>query len=231
MRVPKKRKLRRPQHVKPERVSALAGKKPPQQTGRLVGYARVSTEEQRLDMQLDQLRRAGVEEDNLWYERRSGGNMRRPRLDLALTQCVRGDTFVVCTLDRLGRNLKDLILTLEGLDNRGIGFRSLSEGIDTTTSMGRLIFNILGAVAQFARKQTIEKTRRSVASTRARGVQIGAAPKLSKADEAKAERWLKEGKSALEVARKLGVVRQTILNRPHLAQLVPRRKRRPKPQD
>lgn len=212
--------------MKPERVAALASNKPPPTTGQLVGYARVSTEDQRLDAQLDQLRAAGVPEDNLWYERKSGGSMRRPQLQLALTQAMRGDTFVVCTIDRLGRNLKDMILTIEDLDRRGIGLRSINEGIDTTTSMGRFIFHILGAAAQFAREQTIEKTRRSVASTRRRGVQIGALRKLDDAAQKKAIAWLKAKVPAAEVGRRLGVVRQTILNYPRLAKLVPRRKRR-----
>lgn len=222
------RKKRRPGYVKPERVSALATAKPPEHTGRLIGYARVSTKDQLLDAQLDQLRRVGVTEDCLWYEHKSGGNMKRPRLELALTQAVKGDTFVVCTLDRLGRNLKELILILEHLERRKIGFRSIGEGIDTTTPMGRLIFHVLGAVAQFAREQTIEKTRRSVATTRARGVQIGALKKLSDKDQDKAVGWLKDKVPAAEVARRLGVVRQTVLNYPRLAKLVPRRKRKPK---
>lgn len=223
-----KKKLRLPTRVNPERVAALASNKPPEWTGRLIGYARVSTKEQILDHQLDQLRKAGVTEDCLWFEKKSGAKVKRPRLELALTQCVRGDTLVVCTLDRLGRSLKELILIMEGLDSHGIGFRSLNEGIDTTTSMGRLIFNILGAVAQFAREQTIEKTRRSVASTRARGVQIGAVRKLSKEDIDKGVELLKAKVPAPEVARELGVVRQTLLNYPRLRKLVPRRKRKPK---
>lgn len=227
MRVTNK-KLKLPQRVNAERVAALASNKPPEQTGRLIGYARVSTKEQILDHQLDQLRKVGVTEDCLWFEKKSGAKVNRPRLELALTQCVRGDTLVVCTLDRLGRSLKELILIMEGLDGHGVGFRSLNEGIDTTTSMGRLIFNILGAVAQFAREQTIEKTRRSVASTRSRGVQIGAVRKLSKADVDKGVALLKAKVPAPEVARQLGVVRQTLLNYPRLRKLVPRRKRKPK---
>lgn len=90
------------------------------------------------------------------------------------------------------------------------------------------MFHMLGAVAEFERGLTVERTRDSVRATRRRGVQIGAMPKLTEADEAKAAKWLKEGMSALDVARRLGVVRQTVLNRPHLAKLVPRRKRKPK---
>lgn len=197
-------------------------------TGRLVGYARISTRDQSLDMQLDALRRAGVPEDNLWYEVKSGVKAKRPRLELALTQAVRGDTFVVYKLDRLGRSMLDLIQKVDDLTKRGIGFRSLTEGLDTTTPGGRLLFHVIGALAQFERDLVVERTRDGMAAARRRGSQLGALPKLTEKDEAKAEKWLKNGVSALEVARKLGVVRQTILNRPHLAALVPRRKRKPK---
>lgn len=200
----------------------------PEPTGQLIGYARISTKDQILDMQLDALRRAGVPEDNLWWEQRSGVKQKRPRLELALTQARPGDTFVVYKLDRLGRSLKDLIEKLEDLDRRGIKFKSLTEGIDTSTAMGRFVFHMLGAVAEFERGLTQERTRDSVRATRRRGVQIGALPKLTEKDEANAAKWLKEGMSALDVARKLGVVRQTVLNRPHLAKLVARRKRKPK---
>ncbi len=185
----------------------------------MIGYARVSTKDQIVDMQLDALRRAGVPEDNLWWERKSGVKARRPQLELALTQAMRGDVFMVYKLDRLGRSLRDLMDKLDDLDKRGVGFRSLTEGIDTTTAMGRLLFHVLGSVAQFERDLSIERTRYSIASTRRRGSQIGAAPKLDEKDEAQAEEWLKAGVRAIEVARRLGVVRQTVLNRPHLKAL------------
>lgn len=188
----------------------------PEPTGRLVGYARVSTQDQSVDMQIDALRRAGVPDDNLWWETKSGVGAKRPRLELALTQCVRGDTFVVYKLDRLGRSLKDLIDKLDDLDRRGIGFKSLNDGIDTTTAIGRFIFHLLGAVAQFERDLTVERTHDGMKAARRRGVRLGAVSKLSAKDEAKAERWLKAGMKAAEVGRRLGVVRQTILNRPHL---------------
>src|SRR5690606_3644790 len=135
----------------------------PQPTGRLIGYARVSTPDQSVDMQLDALRRAGVPEDNLWWETKSGIRSKRPRLELALTQAVRGDTTVVFKLDRLGRSLRDLIDKLADLDKRGIGFRSLTEGIDTTTPIGRFAFHMLGALAQFERDLTVERTRHGMA--------------------------------------------------------------------
>ncbi len=202
--------------------------RPDKFTGRLIGYARVSTRDQSLEMQKDALRRAGVPEDNLWFEVKSGVKAKRPRLELALTQAVRGDVFIVYKLDRLGRSMLDLIDKVEGLTKRGVGFRSLTEGFDTTTPGGRLLFHVIGALAQFERDLVVERTRDGMAAARRRGSQIGALPKLTEKDEAKAERWLKAKVPAIEVARRLGVVRQTVLNRPHLAKLVPRRKRKPK---
>jgi DNA invertase Pin-like site-specific DNA recombinase len=181
-----------------------------------------------MEAQLDELRRAGVQEDHLWFEVKSGVMAKRPRLELCLTQAVRGDTIVVTKLDRFGRSLRDLIDKLDDLEKRGIGFRSLNDSIDTTTAIGRLIFHIMGAMAQFERDLTAERTRRAIAYVRRKGAQVGALPKLSGKDEAKIEALLRSGVSAREVAKRFGVVRQTILNRPHLRKLVPRRKRNPK---
>jgi DNA invertase Pin-like site-specific DNA recombinase len=200
--------------------------RPDKFTGRLIGYARISTRDQSLDMQLDALRRAGVPEDNLWFEVKSGVKAKRPRLELALTQAVRGDVFVVYKLDRLGRSMLDLIEKVEGLTKRGIGFRSLTEGFDTTTPGGRLLFHVIGALAQFERDLVVERTRDGMAAARRRGSQVGALPKLTAKDEASAEKWLKAKVHVTEVARRLGVVRQTVLNRPHLRRLVPKRKRK-----
>lgn len=197
-------------------------------TGKLIGYARVSTRDQSLEMQKEALRRAGVEEDYLWEETKSGVKAKRPKLEFAITQAMKGDTIVVYKLDRFGRSLLDLIEKVEGLTKRGIGFRSLTEGFDTTTPGGRLLFHVLGALAQFERDLVVERTRDGMAAARRRGSQVGALPKLTAKDEANAEKWLKTGMRAAEVARRLGVVRQTILNRPHLRKLVPRRKRKPK---
>jgi DNA invertase Pin-like site-specific DNA recombinase len=201
---------------------------PVEATGKLIGYARVSTRDQSLDMQKAALRAAGVEDDYLWEEVKSGVKAKRPKLELALTQARKGDTVVVYKLDRFGRSLLDLIEKVQDLTKRGIGFRSLTEGFDTTTPGGRLLFHVLGALAQFERDLVVERTKHGMAAARRRGSRVGAVPKLTSTDEARAEKWLRGKMPAAEVARRLGVVRQTILNRPHLAKLVPRRKRKPK---
>jgi DNA invertase Pin-like site-specific DNA recombinase len=132
-----------------------------------IGYARVSTEDQTVDPQLDALNTAGC--DRIFSERASGALRARPELDAALDYIRSGDTLVVTKLDRLGRSLPHLIDTLTGLDERGVGFHSISEGIDTTTSAGRLMMHILGAIAQFERDLIIERTRAGLAAAKARG--------------------------------------------------------------
>src|SRR5262249_41594749 len=115
---------------------------------RLIGYARVSTADQSVEMQLEALRKAGGHPDNLYHEQISGVAQRRPRLDLAFKDAREGDTFVVWKLDRMGRSLLDLLDRLKRLETRGIHFRSITEGIDTTTPGGRLIMHVMGALAQ-----------------------------------------------------------------------------------
>src|SRR3954463_3515883 len=113
----------------------------------LIGYARVSTEDQNLDLQRDALTKAGCEQ--IFADRVSGTKAERKGLTEALSHLRTGDTLVVWRLDRLGRSLKHLIDTVTGLQERGIGFKSLQESIDTTTSGGRLVFNIFCSLAEF----------------------------------------------------------------------------------
>jgi DNA invertase Pin-like site-specific DNA recombinase len=147
--------------------------------GRLVGYARVSTADQRLDLQLDALTKAGVHPDNIHKDFASGARVTRKGLTNALRDVRSGDTLVVWKLDRLGRSLPDLIKKMEELRAMGVGFRSLTEGIDTTTAMGTLVLHLMGAIAQFERDLTRERTAAGMRAARARGVRIGAKPKLS----------------------------------------------------
>jgi DNA invertase Pin-like site-specific DNA recombinase len=133
----------------------------------LIGYARVSTFDQTLELQRDALTGAGCSQ--LFTDRLSGARERRPGLDAALSHLRVGDTLVVWRLDRLGRSLKHLIETVQTLEQRGVGFRSLTEQIDTTTPGGTLIFHVFAALAQFERALIVERTQAGLAAARARG--------------------------------------------------------------
>src|SRR4051812_22879572 len=122
----------------------------------LIGYARVSTNEQNLDLQRDALQKAGCEQ--IYTNNVSGTKAMRPGLTEALSHLRPGDTLVVWRLDRLGRSLRHLIDTVTDFQERGIGFKSITEAIDTTTSGGKLIFHIFGALAEFEREIIRERT-------------------------------------------------------------------------
>src|SRR5712691_1409424 len=135
----------------------------------LIGYARVSTDEQNLDLQRDALLKAGVAAKDIFTDKVTGTQSDRPGLTEALSHLRAGDTLVVWRLDRLGRSLRDLIDRLLDLDQRGIGFKSLTEAIDTTTPGGKLIFHIFGSLAEFERDLIRERTTAGLAAARARG--------------------------------------------------------------
>jgi len=141
-----------------------------------IGYARVSTYEQNLDLQKDALRQAGCEK--IFVDHASGARTERPGLDQALEYIREGDVFCVWRLDRLGRSLKHLIEVVERLEKEGVGFVSLQEGFDTTTSGGKLIFQIFGALAEFERNLIRERTKAGLKAARARGRLGGRRPKL-----------------------------------------------------
>src|SRR3954467_10501673 len=141
--------------------------KTPSKAGMLVGYARVSTEDQNLDLQRDALTRAGCE--RIFTDVASGAKDDRTGLAGALAFLRPGDTLVVWKLDRLGRSLKHLIETVTALQARKIGFRSPQESIDTTTSGGKLIFHVFGALAEFERDLIRERTQAGLQAARARG--------------------------------------------------------------
>src|SRR3954454_3427918 len=137
----------------------------------LVGYARVSTTEQTMDLQLDALTKAGC--TKIFTDTASGAKAERRGLTEALSYVRSGDSLVVWKLDRLGRSLKDLIARITELQNRQIGFKSLTEQIDTTTSGGKLIFHIFSALAEFERDIIRERTQAGLAAARARGKRGG----------------------------------------------------------
>src|SRR5512135_2145871 len=142
----------------------------------LIGYARVSTHDQTLHLQRDALTAAGVE--RIFSDTASGTKTDRPGLDEALSYVRHGDTLVVWRLDRLGRSLRHLIETVTTLAERNIGFKSLQEQIDTTTSGGKLIFHVFGALAEFERDLIRERTQAGLTAARARG-RVGGRPGLS----------------------------------------------------
>src|SRR3954470_19191286 len=137
----------------------------------LIGYARVSTTDQTLALQQDALTAAGC--DQLFTDTASGSLTDRPGLTEALSHLRTGDTLVVWRLDRLGRSLPHLIETVSALSARGVGFRSLQEQIDTTTSGGKLVFHVFGALAEFERDVIRERTNAGLQAARARGVPFG----------------------------------------------------------
>jgi DNA invertase Pin-like site-specific DNA recombinase len=175
----------------------------------LVGYARVSTQDQDVSLQLDALQSAGCEK--VFTEKASGAQRDRPRLLEAVAYMREGDTLVVWKLDRLARSLKQLIETVEGLGGRGIGLKSLTESIDTTTSGGKLIFHIFAALAEFERGVIRERTKAGLEAARARGRTGGRPPSLSENDIAAARAMLRDPKITVgEVAKRLGVVQSTL---------------------
>lgn len=175
----------------------------------LVGYSRVSTQDQNPELQLDALNAAGCEK--IFTEKMSGAKRDRPELLAALEYVRAGDTLVVWKMDRLARSLKQLIETIEELETREIGFRSLTESIDTTTSSGKLVFHIFGALAEFERSIIRERTMAGLASARARGRFGGRPKRLSEEDLAVAKAMLSDPKITVEqVAERLGVAASTL---------------------
>jgi DNA invertase Pin-like site-specific DNA recombinase len=185
----------------------------PTQDGRLIGYARVSTADQRLDLQLDALKRAGVPDENIHRDFASGARVTRKGLTNAMRDIRAGDTLLVWKLDRLGRSLPDLIKKMEQLHAIGAGFRSLTEGIDTTTAMGTLVLHLMGAIAQFERDLTRERTAAGMRSARGRGVVLGAKPKLDAKQRAQVEKLLRTSDMSVKaIAKRMGVSVGTIYN-------------------
>lgn len=173
-----------------------------------IGYARVSTEEQNLGLQRDALMRADVA--RVFEDHASGTSKYRPGLDAALDMLGPGDTLVVWKLDRLGRSLSHLIGLVQSLGDRDIGFQSLSESIDTTTAGGRLVFHLMGALAEFERSLIVERTKAGMASARSRGRHLGRAPSLNPAKVEHARTLIDNGATVAATARTLNVGRSTL---------------------
>jgi len=174
----------------------------------LIGYARVSTDEQTVDLQIDALKQAGCE--RIFQDSGvSGWRAQRPALDEALSLLQTGDTLVTWRLDRLGRSLSQLICLVGRLEEDGIAFRSLCEAIDTATAAGRLLFHVMGALAEFERALISERTKAGIAAARTRGAAIGRPTKLSPAQIASASALLNR-RPMHDVARTYGVSPPTL---------------------
>jgi len=176
----------------------------------LIGYARVSKHIQNLDLQVDALTAAGVDRQYIFTDKESGAKASRKGLTDALSHLRKGDVLVVWKLDRLGRSTIQLMLMLNELHERGVDFKSLTEGIDTTTSFGRFFFTMSAALAQLERDRLIERTRAGLVAAKARGRTGGRKPKLSPDQIDMARGLLEDGKPPRDVAKAFGVGRSTL---------------------
>lgn len=174
--------------------------------GLLIGYARVSTEDQKLDLQTDALAKAGVTVTRIFSDMASGGpGVIRPGFNAALRACRKGDTLVVWKLDRIGRSVLEVLETCRHLEQKGVGLRILTENIDTSTVMGRFMLHLLASLAEMERGLIIERTKAGLASARARG-RIGGRYRIVTPEmERRAIAMLRAGEPVPVVARALGV--------------------------
>ena len=175
----------------------------------LVGYARVSTDDQNLNLQRDALDQAGCEQ--IFKDQLSGAKAERPGLHQALQYARTGDTIVVWRLDRLSRSLKDLIEMVTLLESKGIGLKSLQEAIDTSSSSGKLIFHIFGALAEFERNLIRERTQAGLQAARARGRKGGRPKSLNKDKQALAVKLYDEKKHTVDqICEMMGISKPTL---------------------
>ena len=177
-------------------------------SGAKIGYARVSTKEQSLDLQLDALRQVGC--IKIFEDHGSGSSFDRPGLKACMDYLRPGDALVVWKLDRLGRSLQELLKTVNDLNDKGVGFISLTEGFDTTTANGKLIFSIFGALAEFERAIIRERVNAGLDAARARGVKCGRKKKIQD-DKLEYMKYLyrERGKTVKEICKELGISRAT----------------------
>lgn len=185
--------------------------------GRSYGYVRVSTDDQDVRMQREALIRAGVPAEHIFEDKKSGKNLRRGGLQDVLSLMRAGDVLVVWRFDRLSRSLRDLLTVFDELQERGVNLRSLHEQLDTTTPMGRLMFQLAGMLAEFERSLIAERTKLGMATAKAHGRKFGPDRKLSDRDLDKAIVLLERGHNqpgiVREVARRFKVSPYTLRDR------------------
>ena len=176
--------------------------------GQLLGYARVSTQDQDASLQVLALEAAGC--SKVFIDQASGSTTKRPELDKLLAYAREGDTLVVWRLDRLGRSTQHLLRTIEELGQRGVGFRSLTEAISTDSASGALLLTIMSAIAQFELSLVKERTIAGIQAARNRGVRIGRPPKVTLTKIEAAKEMKAAGMSTSEIAEALGVSRRSV---------------------
>lgn len=175
----------------------------------IIGYARVSTEDQKLDGQLDALKAAGAEK--IFADKITGTSRSRPELDRLLDQLRQGDVITVAKYDRLARSLRDLLDIVDTIQARGAEFRSLAEDIDTTTPAGRLVFHVFASIAQFERERISERTKEGLEAARKRGRVGGRPSSLSTAQKVEVRRMRDEDQRPLpEIAQLFRVSVKTV---------------------
>ena len=174
---------------------------------RLFGYARVSTSQQSLDVQLKALKEAGVREDRIFSDKATGSNLNRSGLELLRLKVEEGDAILIKKLDRLGRNTEDMITLIKEFDAMGVSIRFLDDGISTEGTMGKMVVTILSAVADAERQRILERTNEGRLEAKAKGVRFGRKPSVDR----KAVRSLHaQGVGATEIANRLKIGRSTV---------------------
>ena len=178
----------------------------------LVGYIRVSTDDQNLNLQKDALIKYGIDQRNIFSDKTSGSKDKRVGLDKAIEFLKDGDTLVVWKLDRLGRSLAHLISIITSLKNRNISFISITEGMDTTTASGELFFHIFGALAQFERSLIQERVKAGLESAKQRGISGGRPRAIDDEKISAIKKALDDGMSKAAICRTFGVKRSTLID-------------------
>lgn len=174
---------------------------------RLFGYARVSTSQQSLDLQVKALRNEGVRANRIFTDKISGGHLNREGLQMLRLKVEEGDVILVKKLDRLGRDTADMIQLIKEFDDMGVAIRFLDDGISTEGTMGKMVVTILSAVAQAERQRILERTNEGRLEAKAKGIKFGRKPSV---DKEKVRTLRSQGVGATEIARQLNIGRSTV---------------------
>lgn len=178
--------------------------------GEVIGYARVSTTGQKLDVQMSKLKEFGCTDDHIFTDKHTGTTANRPRLQECLRFVRRGDTLVVTKLDRLARSTLHLHQIVNDLDQKGVGFKVLDQSIDTTTKEGRLLFTMLAAIAEFETGLRKERQMEGIAKAKERSVRFGAKPKLTPEQVAEMYEKRAEGVLIKDLMRQYGISKASV---------------------